>query len=330
MLFGTTQSGQAVEALTLKTDEAEVTLLTLGAIVQAFRVPGVDYSLTLGATHVDAYEGTMFSFGSLMGPVANRIKDAQADIDGETYTFEAQTPEGHTLHMGDHGLHAKVFEVSEARPDQVVMTLKLPHMDGGLPGDREITVTYTLVGATLTMEIAATSDRPTLFNIANHNYWNLDGTPTYAGHRLTVPALHYLPTNDDTVPTGEVAEVDGTTFDFRNGKLLTADSTQFWDHNLCLSQDRQPIRPVARLEGTSGLTLDMASTETGLQVYDGGTIAPNAYDTLHGAPYGLYAATALEAQSWPGATSHAHFPSIVHGPDRPYHQVTSWTIGRKG
>ena len=328
MTFGTTSKGEPVHAVTLETEELQATIITLGAILQDIRLKGVDYPLTLGSPSVAPYEDSLFSFGSLVGPVANRIKHGRAIIAGQEFTFPPDTPEGHTLHMGSFGLHTKVWEITAQSKTSLTLDVTLPGGEAGLPGNRTITATYALNGPSLTLHITATTDAPTLFNIANHSYWNLDGTDSYAGHSLTIAADRYLVADALVMPTGEARDVTGTDYDFRQGQTLAADQTQFWDTNFCVSNTRQPLRPVATLKGTTGVTLDMASTEPGLQVFDGATIEGKTHPTLHGSPYTPFAGVALEAQSWPGATTFAHFPQIEHDAQTPYHQTTSWTLSR--
>jgi aldose 1-epimerase len=132
------------------------------------------------------------------------------------------------------------------------------------------------------------------------------------------------------MPTGRILPVAGSKYDFRSGLIMAGDTSQFFDFNLCMSDHKRPLSPVATLTGKQGVHMKMATTECGLQVYDGGTIHAPGYGTHHGAHYGAYAALALEAQSWPGSLAHAHFPDIILRPSNQYEQITSWTFSTEG
>lgn len=326
--FGQIENGTQVDCITIGSAELSVKILTLGAIINDVRLAGVNWPLTLGATSVDGYRGPLRSFGSFMGPVINRIKGCTAQIGGQTYRFEKHHSGDQTQHSGSAGFQNQVWSTADHGPSFAVLTLHAPHMMGGFPGNRQITVRYDVEGAALRLTATATTDAETLMNPANHSYWALDPDLGYAGHTLTVAADNYSEAGDDLMPTGRIAPVAGTDFDFRAGKVLTADQTQFFDLNLCTGTARVPLRHVARLEGASGVTMDMATTECGLQVFDCATINAPGFPTHHGADYGAYSGLALEAQSWPGATAHDHFPSILLKPDETYRQVTQWSFSK--
>ena len=325
--FGRTIDGRDVQAITLRSEKVTATVLTFGAVLQDLRLVGVPYPLTLGAPSLLAYESDLAFFGSIVGPVANRIRDARASINGQLYTFPPDLPEGHTLHTGAFGLQTKVWEVAALSDSEVTLKIALPDGEAGLPGNRKISAQYSLVESTLTLDIRATSDAPTLMNPANHSYWNLDGTPTYEGHTLQVAAQRYCAADADLLPTGMTPQTRGTDFDFATPTPLKANAETFFDHNLCLSDARAPLRQVATLRGRSGVSLALATTEAGLQLYDGNGLTSAGHPT-HTAPYGPYAGLALEAQGWPGATTHRHFPQWELHPGETYHQTTSFSFTR--
>ena len=328
MHFGTTQNGKKVTAIDIASDALWVRVLTLGAILNDVRLVGVGYPLTLGSSEVAAYEGKLDSFGSFMGPVVNRIKGAAATIDGQTYRFERDPSGDLTLHSGRTGMQAQVWDVEDQTDTVVTLRLSLPDGLGGFPGNRVVRVQYQVAGTTLRLTATATTDAPTLMNPANHSYWVMDDGLGYAGHTLTIHADHYTESDTTLHPTGRVLPVDGSPYDFRGGRVLTGDARQFFDLNMVTTDARTPLRPVARLTGTSGVSMEMATTECGLQVYDCGTINAPEHPIHHGTPIRPHSGVALEAQSWPGATTHEHFPSIVLRPDRTYTQITSWRFAR--
>ena len=328
--FGSTQDGCDVAQITISSDELTVNILTLGSVINDVRLTGVAWPLTLGSSEVAAYEGKMSSFGSLMGPVINRIKGCSADIDGQIFTFEKHHSGDLTQHSGSSGMHNQIWNIADHGPGFVVLKLALADGLGGFPGNREIELRYTVHQATLSMAVQATTDAPTPFNPANHSYWSLDPTVGFSGQTFQLQADHYSEPDEDLMPTGQILPVAGSQYDFRSGIKMAGDASQFFDLNLCISDSKHPLRPVATLTGAQGVRMEVATTECGLQVYDGGTIHAPDYGTHHGAPYGAYAALALEAQSWPGSLTHAHFPNIILRPTKQYEQITSWTFSAEG
>lgn len=314
--FGTTAEGERVARIILQAGDLSVALLTWGAVVQSVRLKGVDHDLTLGSDRLSDYEGAMRYHGSLVGPVVNRFTGATAAIGGVPHRFEANQDGLHTLHAGKAGTYGKVWKLDDHGPDFAALTLTLPDGEGGFPGTRQVMARFSLhAPATLRMEVSVSSDKLTLINFANHSYWNLDGSADWSGHSLTVHADAYLPTTDDFTPTGQIVPVQGTDMDFRHPRPIHA-RTDLFDNNFCLSNARQALTDALCLTGLSGISMTVATTEPGIQVYDGrNAIRPGR------APYeGL----AIEAQNWPDAPNHAGFPSIELGPDQTVTQVTEW------
>lgn len=322
--FGTTASGDRIEAIRLAAGELSATILTRGAILQDLRLAGVPYSLTLGSDTLAAYEGPLAYAGAVVGPVANRIGGAQAQIGGKSFRFEAN--EGpNLLHSGATGTHARTWRIVEATGAGATLALTLPDGLGGFPGTREISARFALDGRALTLELTATTDAPTLMNLANHSYWALDGRADIGGHRLRVAADSYLPVDAALLPLGAPAPVSGA-FDLRTGRVL--DLTEGFDHNFCLASARRPLAFAAELTGRSGVTMTIETTEPGLQVYDGAGLKTAPYLGHSGQPYGHHAGIAMEAQGWPDAAAHDSFPPVTLAPGETYRQATRWTFGR--
>lgn len=318
--FGTTAAGQKVEAIDIAAGDLRATILTRGGILQDVRVEGIDNAITLGSEDIADYEAGMAYFGALIAPVANRLSQARAPIAGQIHAFPPNQNGTHLLHSGTAGAHTKIWSVIEAGDSAVTLACDLADGEGGFPGNRRIEARFdALPPATLRLTLRATTDAPTLMNIANHSYWNLDGSETWAGHRLRIAAEHYLPTDDDVIPTGEIAPVTGTQFDFRAGRVITPDDTAL-DHNLCLSEGKRPLREVLWLTGTKGATMALATTEPGLQVFDGRTPGKT------GAP--VHEALAIEAQGWPDAPNNPDFPQIELAAGDRYEQLTEWRFSR--
>lgn len=318
--FGATEKGQKVHKISLSNGDLTVDLLTLGAIVQNVRLKGIDWSLTLGSDDLADYEGTMRHHGSLIGPIANRISTARIRLDGMMYELERNQDGRIHLHSGAQATHLQVWDVAEVSDASATLTLSLPDGACGLPGNRQISATFTLTApATLTMTIIGTTDTKTCMNFANHSYWNLDGTARYDGHQLQINADHYLPCTPEDYPTGEITDVSDTAMDFRKTRTIAVSDPPF-DNNFCLSDNRTDLRNVLKLTGTSGVSMTMGTTEPGIQIYDGRDGARPGHADYEG--------LAIEAQGWPDAPNNPCFPSITLTPDIPYRQTTCWTFSR--
>ena len=328
--FGQTRAGQAVHRITISDGALSAAILTLGVALQDLRLCGTAHSLTVGGPLLGPYEDEMQFCGTIVGPVANRIGGAKAMIGGQTYRFDNNLNGKHTLHGGSGATHNRVWTLAEHGPARAMFHLRLADGDGGFPGNRDLSACYRITGQTLELTLAAQTDATTLMNLANHSYWRLDDAPTFAGQTLQIAADTYLPSaRDDLLPTGQIAPVAGSRFDFRQPRRLDAGREGLIDTNFCLSKSRQPLRPVARLTGRSGLTLEMATTEPGLQVFDGHILEMPACPGNDGPPHRAYSGLALEAQFWPDATNHPDFPPIVLCPDAPWIQTTTWTFSQR-
>ena len=323
--FGTTSRGEAVHRLTLSDGPLTAAILTWGSNLQDVRLAGVPHSLTLGSPEFAPYEGPLASAGGLIAPVANRISGAAAPLDGRTVELEERPGEGLTLHSGSGGTHRKLWRVEDRGPAHALLAIDLPASEAGFPGDRRLTARWRAEGAALTLTVEATTDAPTWINVANHSYWNLDGSQTVAGHVLDCPADRYLPADDDGLVTGEVAPVDGTPLDFRGGRTLAAGAPHV-DHCLVLSDARRDLAHAATLTGASGVSMTLATTEPGLQVYDGWKLKDVGSPDHGGRPLAAHRGVALEAQGWPDAPNRPGFPSVRLDPGETYRQVTRWTF----
>lgn len=322
--FGHTAKGAEVTAIALGTGPLKVTVLTWGAVVQDVRLTGIPYSLTLGASDLAAYAGPMASFGALMGPVANRIRGARAPIAGREHRFEANLDGMHTLHGGATGTQARIWDLAEASANHAVLETVLSDGLSGFPGRRVLRATYRVSGTDLDLEITGTTDAPTLLNIANHSYWNLDGTDHVTGHRLRIAAERITVPGDDLLVTGELAPVAGTRHDFREDRTFAPAPDNRFDLNYVLAEAKRALSPACTLTGESGLRMEMFTTEPGLQVFDLGSFDTAPFVCHSGRIAPRFSAIALEAQGWPDAPNYPGFPSIDVTPEAPYHQHTRW------
>ncbi|MCB2115241.1 MAG: galactose mutarotase [Rhodobacteraceae bacterium] len=303
-------------------------LLPLGATLRDLRLDGHAPPLVIGADDPRDYQGALIYAGAVVGPVANRIAGARAALDGRVHRFEANEGGVTTLHSGHAGLHARHWAVTARGGDVVTFAITLPDGEGGFPGHREVRATYRLLPhRALQVELTATSDAPTWINLAQHSYWNLDGGATIAAHRLRIAADRYLPVDAAGIPLAPEA-VAGTRYDFRRAIAL-GDAPPL-DHNFCLSGAPRDLTEVAELIAPSGLCLHVATTEPGLQVYDGRHFAVPAGAGLGGRGYGAHAGLAIEAQGWPDAPNRPDFPPVTLRPGETYRQITRFRLERAG
>ena len=318
--FGTASTGETVQKITIRSDHLTASILTWGAALQDLRLVGVDRSLTLGSDSLADYEGEMRHHGTIIGPIVNRISTGRVTIDGMTYELERNLDGRIHLHSGKHATHRRNWRVQSAGSAEVTLAVDLLDGECGLPGRRTITARYAVEGPELILTLHGQTDATTVMNIANHSYWNFDGTPDYTGHKLWIDAEDYLPSTEDNYPTGDIAEVDGTEMDFRREATIQAGQPPF-DNCYCLSDGRSDPRPVLRLTGTSGVGMEVSTDQPGIHVYDGReAVRPDR---------GPYEGLAIEAEFWPDAPNNPHFPSIRITPGSPFKQETRWRFFKK-
>jgi aldose 1-epimerase len=345
--FGRTPDDRAISLISLRNQNGmEVRVMTYGGIIVSLRTPdrrGHVDDIVLGHDDAAGYFSNSPYFGVIVGRYGNRIAKAAFALDGRTYTLAANNGANH-LHGGRKGWDQAVWDADpfqDTRGVGVVLTHKSPDGDEGYPGAVTAKVTYTLTDTNqLTVDYLATTDKPTVINLTQHSYFNLTGgtAPDILGHELMVNADRYTPVDDGLIPTGELAPVQGTPFDFRTstkiGARIEQDDPQLkrgkgYDHNWVLNRQGDGLSLAARvLEPTSGRTLEISTTEPGLQVYSGnfldGTIAGKG-----GVKYGHRAGFCLETQHFPDSPNQPTFPSTVLRPGQQYRSKTVFTFGAK-
>ena len=318
--FGKIPAGQDVLRIPLRGGGLTAHVLTWGGTLQDLRLGGVGHSLVLGFPSLGQYLQSSAYIGATVGRFANRIAQGQAVIAGKPYQLDCNFLGKHLLHGGAIGTDRQVWELLTQAEDTATLRLQLADGHMGFPGNLEVRLTYRLSGVgVLSVELTATTDAPTLCSFAHHSYFNLDGSATVLDHSLQIAAEHYLPIDAECIPTGSLAPVAGTAFDFRQRHAVGERHTHY-DHNFCLGQVRQALRPVACLHGvSSGIRMVIETTEPGLQVYDG--------KWLDGG-FPPHAGLALEPQGWPDAPNQPGFPTAELLPGDVYQQVTRFVFGQ--
>ncbi|MCA8882168.1 MAG: galactose mutarotase [Rhodobacteraceae bacterium] len=325
-LLDLTVGGARVTRVVLSDGTLTVALLSLGCALQDLRLTGLPYSLTIGSSDPAEYLGAPFSAGVLVGPVANRIAGATAVLDGRAYRFDRNDLGRHTLHSGAAGIQHKVWDIAHLSATEVTFRTTLAAGEGGFPGTRQIAACFALTRpGRLDMTLTAATSAPTWINLANHSYWNLDGSEDLSGHRLSIAAEQICVTDAGSLATGALRPVAGTPYDFRSPRALRPGADPVLDHNFCLATaPRQTPVPAVTLTGASGVTLQMTTTEPGVQIFDGHILGGPDFTRHDGIPLRPYAGLAIEAQGWPDAPNQPYFPPVVLRPGATYRQITCW------
>ncbi|MFD8429888.1 aldose epimerase family protein [Streptomyces coelicoflavus] len=339
-LFGRLADGTKVYRWSLENGGTRMKVLSYGGVVQSLEVPdrrGRYANVSLGFDNLDDYVARSPHFGALIGRYGNRIAKGRFTVDGTTYQLSVNDGEN-SLHGGALGFDYRVWDVEPfTRGSDTGLVLHYVSVDGemGYPGTLRAKVTYTLTRrGDWRVDYEATTDRATVVNLTSHVYWNLagEGSGTIEDHELAIAASRYTPTDAGLIPTGELARVAGTPFDFRRGKPVGRDirdahpqlvTAKGFDHNWVLDKgitDR-PEHIATLREHASGRTLRIATDQPGLQFYSG-----NFLDgTLTGTGGSLYRqgdALCLETQHFPDSPNHPSFPSTVLRPGETYRTST--------
>lgn len=313
--------------LTISSATLSASVLTRGAALTGLRLRGLDRNLVLGFADPDDHARIPVCAGSIVGPVANRITAGQISIAGETYQMPLNEDARTCLHSGPEGLHVLDWEVVHHGANGLQLGITLEHGDQGLPGRRRIEVTYAIKDNTLTLDIIARTDRPTPVNIAHHPYWNLAGADDVSGHRLSIAATHYTPTDPAKLPTGQIAPVKDTVFDFTMSRPVPLSPAL--DINYCLDRhETEQPRPAAVLVGPDGMQMALTTSAPGLQVYNGASLPARAGVLTDGGDLRPFGGIALEPQFWPDAPHHPNFPKITLHPGTTWRQTTAYTLSQ--
>lgn len=310
MIFGTLPSGRQVEQVELSSGRLRAEVLTYGAIVRTLEVSG--RNVVLGLDTLDDYRTRSRYFGAVVGRYGNRIAGGRFTLDGTEYRLPVNNGPN-SLHGGTEGFDSKVWTIADRGDASVTLTLVSPDGDQGYPGTLTASVTYTLEDDALRIDYVAETDAPTVVNLTNHSYFNLKGVGEgdILDHVIRMEADHYLPVDADKIPTGELAPVKGTPFDFTEPHTVGERYDGAYDHCFVLNGG---ITVAA-----GGLTMEVTTTEPGVQFYAGSML--DGVET----PYGPFAGLCLETQHFPDSPNQPQFPSTVL---RPGERRTSTTTYR--
>ncbi|MEH3101721.1 aldose epimerase family protein [Sphingomonas adhaesiva] len=337
--FGALPDGIAIEAVTLTgSNGVSARIMTLGATLQSFNAPDRDgkvADITLGYDDAASYVTRPNFWGQTVGRYANRIAGGTFAIDGRTYRLPLND-KTNSLHGGTRGFDQYVWRITDVRSGpqaSVTMVMRSPAGDQGYPGTLDVTVTYSLddKGA-LTIDMSAKTDAPTIVNLTNHALFDLAGEGSSGGiyaQKMTIPARRYTPVDAALIPTGELAAVAGTVFDFttpraiglsvRDGRDPQIVIGRGYDHNFVLDKGATDEPGLAaRVEDpASGRVLEVLTTEPGVQFYSGNFI-DGTYVGKRRHVYRMGDGFALEPQKFPNTPNQPSFGSARVDPGKPY------------
>ncbi|MEV7070559.1 aldose epimerase family protein [Streptomyces sp. NPDC091972] len=344
-VFGTLADGTKVHIWSLANGGTRMKVLSWGGVVQSLEIPdrkGHYANVSAGFDNLDDYVAKTPYFGALIGRYGNRIAKGQFTLDGKSYQLSVNDGDN-SLHGGTQGFDKRVWDVEPfTKGSDVGLHLYYTSVDGemGYPGTLKVKVTYTLTRhGDWRIDYEATTDKATVVNLTSHVYWNLggEGTGTIEDHELRIAASRYTPTDSGLIPTGELARVAGTPFDFRKGKQIGRDirvghpqlvTAKGFDHNWVLDKGitAKPEHVATLRDRASGRTLRISTVEPGLQFYsgnflDGTLVGPSGHTYRQGD------ALCLETQHFPDSPNHPSFPSTVLRPGQTYRTTTIHSFG---
>ena len=333
--FGTVSSFPIDQYTLANNAGIEVCVVTYGAIITSITTPdrgGRISDIVLGFDHLDGYLSGHPYFGALVGRYCNRIAHGRFTIDGREYRLAANNGPHH-LHGGIEGFDKRIWAAAPAGDNRIELSYESVDGEEGYPGTLHATVAYTLTERNeLICDYRATCDKTTHVNLTQHSYFNLAGEGDVLEHELTIDADRYTPVDATLIPTGELATVAATPFDFRQpvaiGARIEDRHPQLaygggYDHNWVLNGG---AAAASVFEPRSGRTLAVQTTEPGMQLYTGnfldGTLAGK-----RGRSYGKRSGFCIETQHFPDSPNQPSFPTTLLRPGEQYASTTIFTFG---
>ncbi|AEE48129.1 aldose epimerase family protein [Haliscomenobacter hydrossis] len=333
--FNTTHEGKAIKLFILKNGPIQAAITNYGARMVGMLVPDKDgnpVDVLTGYNSIDEYLKQESYFGCVVGRYGNRIAKGKFTLNGKTYTLATNNGVNH-LHGGPKGFCSKVWDAKQIDSSTVEFNYLSKDMEEGYPGNLQVKVTYSLTADRgVKIQYSATTDKPTVLNLTNHNYWNLDGErdTSINDHLLQIYASKYTPVDSTLIPTGELASVEGTPFDFRKptaiGDRVNADHPQIkygkgYDHNFVLIPQKVAageLPLIATVQSAqTGIKMEVLTSEPGIQFYSGNFLTGSQVGK-GGQAYVFRSSLCLETQHFPDSPNQPKFPTTTLNPGQTY------------
>lgn len=343
--FTDTINGKSVSIYTIRnSNDLSATFTNYGARVVSLNVPdqtGKSTDVVVGMGSIQDYlNSSEVYFGATIGRYGNRIAKGKFTIDGKEYTSSLNNGKN-MLHGGTNGFQNVVWEASQPSDDKIVFSYLSKDGEEGFPGNLNVKVTYSLTNDNeLKMEYEATTDKTTIVNLTNHAFFNLngEGSGTILDHIVQINADRYTPVDGGLIPTGELAPVKDTPFDFTVptsiGARINVENAQLkngkgYDHNYVLNKSEGKLSHAATVIGDkSGIKMEIFTEEPGLQFYSGNFMkGKNTFK--NGSKDDFRTAFAMETQHFPDSPNQASFPTTVLKPGEKYHTVSLYKFSTK-
>lgn len=325
--FERTVGGKPTSLYTLRGGDLVMQVTDYGARIVALWAPDRDgrmADIVVGHASIDDYIEAPVSrvAGAAVGPVANRIGGGEYTLDGQRYALE-RNDKGNTLHSGPAGFDKVVWSVEGLTDNQIRFAYASPDGEFGFPGNLDVHMVYTLThDNALEIIYEAVTDTPTPVNMTNHTFFNLggEGSGDVLGYVLHLNASHYTPVDANTLPTGEIAPVEGTPYDFRTPHAIGDAIIEAggYDNNFVVDNPSGSVAVAATLhDPESGRTIEVATDQPGIQIYTAGAFSGRTIGK-YGHKLHRSEGIALETQKFPDAMHHDNFPSIILRPEQIY------------
>lgn len=337
-------NGKPVELYTLTNKSgASVSITNYGGRVVSLMVPdkaGKLVDVVLGYDSISTYDKPKEPyFGAIIGRYGNRIAKGKFTVGGKAY--QADVNDGvNTLHGGYKGFFSQVFDAGQ-QGQSLHLTYVSADGEGGYPGKLTVKITYTLTDDNaLKIDYTANTDKETIVNLTNHAYFNLsgEGSQTILDNTLMIDANGFTPVDTTLIPTGKIQPVKGTPFDFTTEKAIGKDigvkdeqlkNGKGYDHNFVLNKHDSNKAVALVSSPVTGISMEVYTTEPGLQFYSGNFLTGETHDGKGGKAYGLRSALCLETQHFPDSPNQPSFPSTVLKPGETYHTSTTYKFLNK-
>ncbi|MDO5125894.1 MAG: aldose epimerase family protein [Ruminococcus sp.] len=341
--FEKTSEGADTHLYTItNSNGASVTVCDFGATIMNLEVPtksGKLKDVVLGYKHISEYENECSYFGATVGRCCGRIAFGKFTFNGMEYQLPVNSGGNH-LHGGDKCFSRKVWD-GQVIDDKVVFSMVSPDGEEGYMGNMTVSVAFEFNDNNeLSIEYNATSDEDTICNLTNHTYFNLNGSdsnkPISDNHLLKLYADKFTPIDELLIPTGEERNVENTSFDFREGKLVKRgfdfEDTQVKivngiDHMFVVNRNSDELVLSGEMESIlTGIKMKCYTTQKGLHIYTANTLEAKAEITKDQIDYGAYYGICFETQGYPDAVNHNNFPSVVLKANEKYHHITKFAF----